>query len=155
MSWSYSQDPTTSPMDEVRFLIGDTNPSAQQLQDQEILYNIALVYGPNPPASGNFLPAAYCADAISSNYARKVDKSVGDLHITYSQGSKNFQDLANRLRQRATLSMVPVYAGGQSIADKIANYVNADQTQAEVKVDGMNYADSIIPGSQTDGSDGT
>lgn len=41
MSWSYSGDPTSSALDECRFLIGDTNESAPIMQDEEIQYIIS------------------------------------------------------------------------------------------------------------------
>lgn len=43
MSFSYSGDPTSSKMDECRFLIGDTNQSAPIMQDEEINYIITHV----------------------------------------------------------------------------------------------------------------
>lgn len=41
MSWSYSNDPTNSKLDECRFIIGDTNPKAPIMQDEEIEYLIS------------------------------------------------------------------------------------------------------------------
>ena len=38
MSWSYSGDPTASPVDRYRFLIGDTDPDAPIMQDEEIQF---------------------------------------------------------------------------------------------------------------------
>ncbi len=140
MSWSYSGDPATSPKDEVRFLVGDTDSTKPLISDEEINYNIVLVYGASPPASGNYLPAAYAADGIAAKSARSVDKSVGDLRLSYSQQAKAFRDLATVLRRRATLAGVPIYFGGQSLAEKQAFYADPDQTQAAAKVDGMNYA---------------
>ena len=138
MSWSYSGNPASSPLDECRFLVGDTNTAAQLVSDEEINYNIALVYGTTPPASGNFLPAAYAADGIAAKSARSVDKSVGDLHLSYSQQAKSFRDLANVLRRRATLKMVPIYVGGLSLAEKATNEADLDMPQPAFKVGGMN-----------------
>ncbi len=150
MSWSYSGNPASSPLDEVRFLIGDTNPDSQQLSDEEINYNITIVSGPSPPATGNFLAAAYSAGMIAATYARSVDKSVGDLSISYGNRYKQFQTLSNSLKQRATFAGVPVYVGGISIADKETNKNDADLIQPGVRVDGMNLLpsrgeDSEIP----------
>ena len=47
---TYSGDPLSSPTDEVRFLVGDTNPIAYYLSDAEIWYCLTLVYGVSPPA---------------------------------------------------------------------------------------------------------
>lgn len=152
MSWSYSGDPSSSPKDEVRFLISDTDTADQQLSDEEINYNLKLVYGINPPASGNFLPAAYCADGLRAKFTRTSDKTVGDLHVSYGSLAKQYADLNDRLRQRATMSMVPVYAGGQSKSEKAELDSESDRTQATFKIDGMtlsgpvNAETGIIPG---------
>lgn len=135
--WTYSGDPTASPLDEVRFLTGDTIQTDQLAQDGEIAYAIKLVYGNTPPASGNYLPAAYVADSIHARLSRYADKTVGDLSITYSQRAKNFSDLASKLRQRATLATVPVYAGGMSLTEKRAQDMNLDRVQPATKIDGM------------------
>jgi len=137
MSWTYSGNPSASPLDEVRFLIGDTDTDKQLISDEEIAYNLTLVSGVNPPDSGNYLSAAYCADGIAARSARSVDKSIGDLSLSYSQQASAFRDLADKLRLRATLSMVPIYAGGLSEAEKHANYLDPDLVQAGIKIDGM------------------
>ena len=46
MSWNYSGNPASSPVDECRFLIGDTNPNEPIMQDEEIQY-IIDTYGSN------------------------------------------------------------------------------------------------------------
>lgn len=40
MSWTYSGDPSSSELDECRFLIGDTNSAEPIMQDEEIQYLI-------------------------------------------------------------------------------------------------------------------
>jgi hypothetical protein len=144
---TYSGDPTTSPLDEVRFLVGDTGPIFD-LNNAEINYQFRIIYGNplppgSPPPQGNFLAAAYCADAIATEYKKLVDKTVGDLQISYSQMAKNFGDIAIRLRSRATLSGVKTYAGGLSLAQKRANDLNRDLVSTAVKVDGMDYAQPL------------
>jgi hypothetical protein len=144
---TYSGDPTTSPLDEVRFLVGDTGP-VFDLNNAEINYQFKIVYGnplpPGmPPSQGNYLPAAYCADAIASEYKKLVDKNVGDLKISYSQMAKQFNDIAIRLRSRATITGVTTYFGGLSLSQKIANDANPDLVSTAVKVDGMDYAQPL------------
>lgn len=146
---TYSGNPASSPLDEVRFLIGDTNTAAFQLADGEINYNIALVSGSAPPPNKNFLAASYCAEAIAGQYAKMVDKAVGDLHISYSQLAKQYQGLSLRLRSRAALASVPVYFGGLSKADKAANDANPDLATVAVKIDGM---DTTGPVPNSDGT---
>ena len=40
MTWSYSGDPSASSLDEVRFLVGDTDSTEQLVQNEEIAYAI-------------------------------------------------------------------------------------------------------------------
>lgn len=140
MSWTYSGDPSSSPLDEVRFLIGDTDAASPELQNEEITYQLTIVNGTSPPpASGNFLPAAYAAESIAAKYSRRVDKSVGDLHISYGQLQKQFQAIANRLRSRATIAAVPFYVGGLDLAQKRANDADPNLVSTAVKIDGMDF----------------
>ncbi len=158
--WSYSGNPLTSPKDECRFLLGDTNSAAPKLQDEEIGYALVLAYGTQPPPPiGNYLPAAWLADALQAKYANLVDKAVGDLHITYSQFIKNYQAIANKLRMRAAMAGIPVYAGGQSLMEKIGVDADPHRISTAAKIDGMNYARSfpasgpLLPTRQAPGND--
>jgi hypothetical protein len=137
---TYSGNPSTSPKDEVRFLVGDTGPNFA-LNDNEVNYEINLVYPPpgNAPPSGNFLPASNCAQAIAALYKTFVDKSVGDLRISYSQMAKQFEAISVRLRSRAAIAAVPTYFGGINLADKVANDLNNSVVQTAVKIDGMDF----------------
>ena len=154
MSWSYSGDPTSSPKDEVRFLIGDTRANYPMMSDEEIIYCITLVYGSleAAPAQGNFLPAAYAADNLATKYAGMADKSVGDLHISYSNQFRQYQQLAQRLRARATNWLIPIYSGGQFHSEKTANYSDPDRATVAIKVDGMDY---VTPDNRLKGPEDT
>lgn len=143
---TYSGDPSSSPLDEVRFLVGDTNPNAFDLSDPEINYTFGLVYGlvnPVIPANGNYLPAAYCADSIAAKYKKAADKAVGDLHISYSQMAKQFAEIAVQLRRRATIAGVPTYFGGLSRAAKLAQYKDSDLLGTAITIDGQDNAPPI------------
>ena len=143
---TYSGNPSTSPKDEVRFLCGDTGPSFA-LNDNEINYELAIVYPApsSPPSSGNFLPASYCAQAIAALYKTLVDKSVGDLKISYSQMAKQFEAISERLRSRAAIAGVPTYFGGINLADKIANDNSYGTVQTAIKIDGQDYQWPLHP----------
>ena len=124
----------------MRFLVGDTGPNFD-LSNAEVNYELTLVYPPpsSPPPNGNFLPAAYCADAIAALYKSQVDKKVGDLSISYSQKAKQYNDIAIRLRSRATIAGVVTYFGGISLATKIANDLNMSIVNCAVRIDGMDF----------------
>ncbi len=144
---TYSGDPLSSPTDEVRFLVGDTDTDAFYLSDAEINYCLVLVYGVSPPAvfpaMGNYLPAAYAADAIIAKLKFLVDESVGDLRVSYSKVQSQFQTVANRMRSRASIAGVPFSVGGISLAQKIAQYRNRDLLGTAVRVDGMDNSETM------------
>ncbi len=144
---TYSGNPLASPVDEVRFLVGDTNATDFQLSDAEIEYCLTLVYGPAPPAAwpstGNYLPAAYAADGIIAKLKFLVDESVGDLRVAYTNAQRQFMQVANRMRSRAAIAGVHVYCGGLSLAAKIAQYNNRDLLGTAIRVDGMDDTDTM------------
>jgi hypothetical protein len=139
MSWSYSGNPSGSSLDAVRFLIGDTVASAPRVSDEEINFNISMA------PSSIYLAAAYAADGVAARSASSVDKSVGDLRLSYSQQATAFRDLANSLRRRATLNMVQVYVGGISVSDKALNDGDGDVVQPGIKIGAMNIPQGAFP----------
>jgi len=84
MTWSYSGNPSSSTLDEVRFLIQDTDTTDQLLSNEEI----------------NYLIDAYADDAYSAAVASVValiakasraaeeSKSVGDLSLSRKLGDR-------------------------------------------------------------------
>ena len=127
MSWSYSGDPRQSALDEVRFLIGDTDQSDQLLRDEEILYLLEH-------CGQRTLVAAYkAAEGLSSQFTRGVEsKSVGDLRIDYGERAEKFRQLAHSLKRKALLLMATPYAGGISIADKRRRELDQDRVPPAV-----------------------
>jgi hypothetical protein len=158
---TYSGDPLSSPTDEVRFLVGDTDTDNFYLSDAEINYCLVLVYGVSPPAVfppiGNYLPAAYAADGIIAKLKMLVDESVGDLRVSYSKSQAQFQQVANRMRWRAAVAGVPFFVGGLSLAAKIAQYQNRNLLGTAVRTDGMDNVDTMNSNSNVgnNGGNGT
>lgn len=115
MSWSYSGDPSYSTQDKVRFLIGDTDESDQQVSDEEIA--AILVDFPNP-----YNAAVQIVRSLVAKYSRRVEKSksIGDLSISYSSAADGYRDLLKSLLTQAALhgGLCEPYAGGISISDK-------------------------------------
>lgn len=125
MVWTYDAanlnvTPVTSSVlkDQVRFLIGDTRSGATQLQDEEILFAVsqrASTYG----------AAALCCKNLAAGFSRDADSAQGPLHTALSQRARNYNAMAARYENMATVS--PGYAGGISISDKAQREMNPDR----------------------------
>lgn len=83
MAFSYSGDPSNSDLDQVRFIIGDTEQDDYYLEDKEIQFFI--------DNESSLIDASIrSAEAISAQLSGKAD-SVDSEEI-----SAEFRDLANR-----------------------------------------------------------
>lgn len=124
MTWSYSLA-LTDTKDQVRLLVGDTEPLDQQLQDEEIAFFLV--------SEANVYMAAYrSAKSIAARYTRKADKSVGDLKISYKDIADNYMDLAKELLASGSAHQVPT-AGGIYIRDTKTYEGRADLRHGAVK----------------------
>ena len=83
MTWSYSGDPSDSALDEIRFLIGDTDTNDQLLSNEEITY-LYDAYG------DAYAAAISCVVSLISKASRGVEesKSVGDLSLSRKYGAR-------------------------------------------------------------------
>jgi hypothetical protein len=81
MTWTYTGNPGTSRLDEVRFLIQDTNSDEQLLRDEELEYLIAS-YGDSYAAAVAAVSALIGRLASLSSESKKV----GDLSLTRVYG---------------------------------------------------------------------
>lgn len=126
MSWSYSGDPSASTLDEVRFLIGDTDIDDQQLSDEEITYLLAEYE--------SALPAAIAAaEGIAAKYARLVDQKTGDIDVKFSQRAAHYSQLAADLRRKIGILAEP-YVGGISVSDTEIDKDDDDVVQPAFEV---------------------
>ena len=124
MTWSYNPGAlATSPLYQVRLALGDTQPAAPLLQDEEIAQYLSR-YG-NP-----YFAAASAAEALAGGYSRQVDRSLGGMSLQNSQKAAQFLALARSLRRQGALQATP-YAGGQSVADKQGREQNTDRVAPE------------------------
>jgi hypothetical protein len=123
MTWSYDGDPAGSTLDAVRYLIQDTDEDDQQLQDEEIDYQLSV--------DGAALTAAVsCCRVLSARYAGKAtSKQVGDLKLEHGDRSKRYLDLARELETRGTATVVSGMAGGISVAAKNTAADDTDRTR--------------------------
>jgi hypothetical protein len=95
MSWSYSGNPGSSSLDEVRFLIGDTDTSDQLLSNEELNWIIAQ----EPDTYSAAITAVVRLISQASREAQ-ISKSVGDLSISRNNGQKvtQWESLLSQLR---------------------------------------------------------
>ena len=126
MTFTYVS-PLSSPRDQVRFLIQDTDSTQPHITDEEIQWLItewADVYD----------AAANAADIIAGSYAHKADyvKRVGDLHLqeNYSKQSERFTALAVQIRLNRVRRFVPKWVANtaalESSVDRVVDTHNTD-----------------------------
>lgn len=96
MTWTYSLSLLTSTgvtaqMTRVRLLVGDTDSTRQQLQDEEIYYTLSQQTITN-------YAAADCADLLAAKYSFQVNTENSQLRVSAAARHKQYVDLAKRLR---------------------------------------------------------
>lgn len=120
MAWTYNlADLGTNEKDQIRLEIGDTDPQAQLLQDEEIMQAISV--------ERNFWSAsARCCEMISRLFLRKADVKLGRaMMVTYTKMAEQYLMMASLLRKKG-LGTVPPYVGGMSVSQKILQMQNPD-----------------------------
>jgi hypothetical protein len=124
MGWSYDAN-LSEPKNEVRFLIGDTDSTKPQLQDEEIQFLI--------DSSGSAASAAMSAcRALAAKYARRVHEEVGDLRLFSEQMFSHYERLLTAMKLNLTsgnLDALPS-AGGVYAAEKETYAANATLVQS-------------------------
>lgn len=115
--------------DQVRFLLGDTDPNRWLLSNEEIQYLVTNADNVN-------LAAGRAAEAIAGKFARMVDHSIGgDIQVSASQQYKHYMQLAQVYIARGTAEVAEAtvtpltipYAGGISWADVHARNSDTDR----------------------------
>lgn len=123
MTWTYDlADLSTSERDQIRLEIGDTDINNQLLQNEEIDHALLV--------EANFWGAsARCCEMISRFFAGKADVRIGRaMQLTYTKMATQYQDMASRLRAKASGVNVP-WVGGMSVGDKVAYATTSDYVQ--------------------------
>ena len=112
-TFTYSGDPSTSDLDTVRFLVGDTDPNAYLLNDDEVLFLIATV---NSIGMANPLlqAAAAGAEVIASKLSREVSYSADGVSVSGDTLAAKFYTVAEKIRTlglRADVAAAPSVGG--------------------------------------------
>lgn len=122
--FTYSGDPSKSQLDEVRFLIGDTNKDRPLFGDTEILYQIGKT--PNSRMSG-----AELLFVKSNEFATQADIRVGDVSKALSKVSENLKKCGARLREDALRRARPFF-GGLTRSGKLDLAARTDDVQPQL-----------------------
>lgn len=129
MSWTYDDSPATSPRDEVRLLVGDTNRDDPQLSDGEIAYFLGRA------SNVAELAALLAMETLYLKYARLCDESVGPVSVSWSQRMANMAKAMDVLRTRLANILAIPWAGGIYRADVIQNSQNSALVQPRFRRD--------------------
>lgn len=137
MSWTYDASQlAASSMMQVRFLVGDTIPADQQVQDEEIAF--ALVERPSIYGA-----AATVCRTLAAKLSRQADVVDKDLRTALSSRAKAYAARAVEYDGKAVSRSGGLpYAGGLSIADKIQNERDLDRVQPSF---GIGMEDNYLP----------
>ncbi len=134
MTWTYGSSPDTSTADgrrdAVRLLIGDTDTSDQQIQDEEVSFFLSQA------SNKVYSAAALAARAVASKYSRLVNTEFDEVSTDYSDLQKHYTTLAYRLEEQANSyegASLGVKAGGISIAAMDAVEENTDRPEPAFK----------------------
>jgi hypothetical protein len=135
MTWTY--DPTalaSSPLYQLRRIIGDTVEASPQFQDEELTFMLGTVTPVPPEAIDGAAVAAL--RYLANQYSRSADRAAGATKINYSQIAKAYTTQANALERnsRAPFQGAP-YAGGISRTDKATERCNPDRVKPQFALD--------------------
>lgn len=148
MAFSYdetnlSTDTAAGRLNAVRLLVGDTDTSDQQVQNEEIIFGLAQ-NGDNV-----YYTASWIARSIAAKYARLVDTDLdGQLSEKYSQLQSHYKGLSDTLEYqgKTTSGGLGFAAGGLSRARMKAVKSNTDRTGSRIQRDQFRYEDSDYSG---------
>jgi hypothetical protein len=123
VAWTYDLTTLdTSPKDQVRFLVGDTDINEHLLQDEEINWLLANT-------EGLLYTAVRAAESIASFFGRQVWTRVGQLQVRAEVKYKNYLDIADTLRRRASLGDAAPVMLSVSLSGKAAGEGDGDRVK--------------------------
>jgi hypothetical protein len=120
MTWTYSGNPSNSQLDEVRFIIGDTDTTDQLLSNEEINYMIAT------HGASRYAASESCR-AIAAKFARLMNRSIGGLSADFSAKYRQYLELSESIEAQEELVPVGPFASGWSRSGKEAVEADADR----------------------------
>jgi len=100
VTWTYSGDPATSDLDEVRFWTQDVVVGRQLLSDEEINFLIEKWY---VPTGSLILVASVACEVIAAKVAADVNVSADGVSVSVGDLQQRYITLAQRLRDQAKM----------------------------------------------------
>lgn len=115
----------------VRFLVGDTDDQDLQLTNENILFALTQA------SDDVYRAAAICARALAGKYSRQVDTRFESIASDYSQRAENYYKLARRLEQQAKKygAGLGISAGGLTYSEIEAADENPDRVKPKFRQD--------------------
>lgn len=110
MTYSYTADPVNDPIDEVHFLVGDTDSAEPLLQNEEVALFLDMY--PKPVGRPAYLAGAAAAEAIAAKFARNMQSAVGPLSQQAQQQFEHYIALAQQLRVAYATAGAGIIPGG-------------------------------------------
>lgn len=95
MTFSYSGNPASSNLDEVRFYAQDTDPVDPLLSNEEINFLIGVW---KPLYESNIYVASMVCETISAKFAREVAYSADGVSVQATELQQKYNMLAESLR---------------------------------------------------------
>lgn len=148
MAWTYNASPGTSTasarLDAVRYFVGDTDTTDQQMQDAEVTFCLAQA------ADDVYLAASIAASSLSAKYGRLVDTVLDNSNVraSYSQRQKNYADLSRQLERKAnrfgSKSLGLPDAGGLSVSDVSDVRADSDRVSSMFSIDALSEDNSNV-----------
>jgi hypothetical protein len=126
----------TSPKDQIRMYLGDTDMVSPEMQDEEIMWAYSL--------RGNTWGAtALCALALAAKYSRLTSISADGVSQGLNQKAPAFEKIAVEYQRKEAIYGATAYAGGLTIAEMLN--VALDQSRVpDVFRIGMNDNPPVI-----------
>lgn len=116
---TYSGDPSSSDLDQVRFLLGDTDVSGDSalFSNAEIAWGIS-VWG--PLFGSNILVAAQLAENAAAQYAQQASYSADGVSVTFGPIGDSLRALGATLKNQYAMAAqagVAIEGGGINVGE--------------------------------------
>ena len=153
MSWTYNPtligtDTSAKRLNAVRLLIGDTDYSDQQLQDEEVTFALSETQ------DNVYFAGSWCCTLLSAKYARRVDTDLdGQLSEKYSQLQQHYKLLSQTLLEsgkRYDGNSLGVKAGGIRVSQINSVRDDTNRVTPDFRTDRFKYPQGDYLGDYTD-----